>query len=95
MPFGLLHICYILVLSTDIVLSSQAGADLKLWVDLRKLWRDLTRMQLSFWDYDDSDDENGANGGSSQETILRQLSMGLAKFTRNLVAGVPANQVRA
>ncbi|KAH9479488.1 Copper transport protein 86 [Psilocybe cubensis] len=74
---------------------SQAGADLKLWADLRKLWRDLTRMQLSFWDNDDSDDESEANRVTSQEDSLRQVCMSLAKFTRNLVAGVPANQSRA
>ncbi|PPQ90769.1 hypothetical protein CVT25_010158 [Psilocybe cyanescens] len=77
------------------VVRSQAGADLKLWTDLRKLWRDLTRMQLSFWDNDDSDDETGESESTSQEASLRQVCMSLAKFTRNLVAGVPANQSRA
>ena len=69
----------------------QAGEDLKLWIDLRKLWRDLARTQLSFWDNDDSDDEEEDNENYS----LRAVCAKLAKFTRNLVAGVPENQLKA
>lgn len=63
------------------------------WSDLRKLWRDLARAQFTFWDGDDSEGE----GGESQETghDLRFMCGSLAKFTRNLVAGVPQNQTRA
>ena len=76
-----------------------AGSDLKLWLDLRKLWRDLTRAQFSFWDNDDSDDDDdaaaGGSGSGGAPPGLRELCATLAKFTRNLVAGVPANQLRA
>lgn len=60
---------------------------------MRKLWRDLARAQFTFWDGDDSEGE----GGESQETghDLRFMCGSLAKFTRNLVAGVPQNQTRA
>ena len=70
----------------------QAGEDLKLWVYLRKLWRDLARTQLSFWDNDDSSDDEG---GGDNENTLRTVCTHLARFTRNLVAGVPENQLRA
>ncbi|KAF9563954.1 hypothetical protein CPC08DRAFT_299078 [Agrocybe pediades] len=55
-------------------------------------------MQLSFWDNDDSDEEDEQGNSSrenEQEGNLRAVCMGLAKFTRNLVAGVPGNQARA
>ncbi|GLB41722.1 putative spinocerebellar ataxia type 10 protein domain containing protein [Lyophyllum shimeji] len=67
------------------------GANASLWTDLRKLWRDLTRAQLTFWDVDDEESE----GSSNREKDLRTVCGSLAKFTRNLVAGVPDNQVRA
>ncbi|KAG6910234.1 hypothetical protein DXG01_012369 [Tephrocybe rancida] len=67
------------------------GADASLWGDLRKLWKDLTRAQLTFWDVDDDETE----GASNREKDLRTVCGSLAKFTRNLVAGVPENQVRA
>lgn len=79
----------------------QAGEDLKLWTDLRKLWRDLARTQLSFWDNDDSSDEEDGEGEEEREgadpenDALRAVCAKLAKFTRNLVAEVPANQLRA
>lgn len=74
----------------------QAGEDLKLWTDLRKLWRDLSRTQLSFWDVDDSSDEEEEGEGEGDENdTLRAICTSLAKFTRNLVAGVPGNQFRA
>ncbi|KDR80569.1 hypothetical protein GALMADRAFT_135707 [Galerina marginata CBS 339.88] len=76
------------------LIRTEAGADPRFWSDLRKLWRDLTRMQLSFWDIDDSDDEDG-DGENDHESSLRSVCMALAKFTRNLVAGVPENQSRA
>lgn len=71
----------------------QAGEDLKLWTDLRKLWRDLARTQLSFWDNDDSSDEEREE--EDENDLLRVVCTKLAKFTRNLVAGVPENQLRA
>ncbi|KAF8909342.1 spinocerebellar ataxia type 10 protein domain-containing protein [Gymnopilus junonius] len=77
------------------VVRTDAGADPRLWADLRKLWRDLTRMQLSFWDNDDSDEDDDQHRGNQQQNGLRAVCMSLAKFTRNLVAGVPDNQLRA
>lgn len=79
---------------------TEAGQILKLWPDLRKLWRDLALTQLSFWDNDDSDDEeqdvNEYGLREEKETdVLRAMCGSLAKFTRNLVAGVPNNQLRA
>lgn len=71
----------------------QAGEDLKLWIDLRKLWRDLARTQLSFWDNDDSSGEEAEE--DHENNALRAICTKLAKFTRNLVAGVPENQLRA
>lgn len=67
------------------------GANLSLWSDLRKLWRDLARAQLTFWDGDDEDEE----GNTNKEDDLRKVCGSLAKVTRNLVAGVPENQARA
>lgn len=70
------------------------GADQALWVDLRKLWKDLARSKLTFWDNDD--DEEEAEASLDQESrYVRSLCQAVAKFTRNLVAGVPENQVRA
>ncbi|KAG6891267.1 hypothetical protein C0995_008519 [Termitomyces sp. Mi166 len=67
------------------------GTHASLWTDLRKLWRDLTRAQLTFWDVDDEE----TNQLSNKDQDLRTVCGSLAKFTRNLVAGVPENQVRA
>ena len=71
----------------------QAGEDLKLWIDLRKLWRDLARTQLSFWDNDDDEEEEEEEDHGND--ALRAICTKLAQFTRNLVAGVPENQLRA
>lgn len=69
------------------------GADQALWADLRKLWKDLARSNLTFWD---NDDEEEAEASLDQESrYVRSLCQAAAKFTRNLVAGVPENQVRA
>lgn len=69
------------------------GADEALWSDLRKVWKDLARSNLTFWD---NDDEEEAETSLDQESrYVRSLSQAVAKFTRNLVAGVPENQVRA
>ncbi|KAJ6504882.1 spinocerebellar ataxia type 10 protein domain-containing protein [Mycena vitilis] len=67
----------------------------ELWTDLRKLWRDLSRAQLTFWDNDDSDDETDDAAETEKQHGLRTLSANLARFTRNLVAGVPRNQKKA
>ncbi|KAH0582940.1 Ataxin-10 [Termitomyces sp. J132] len=67
------------------------GADASLWSDLGKLWRDLTRAQLTFWDVDDEETDLTSN----KDEDLRTVCGSLAKFTRNLVAGVPENQARA
>ncbi|KAG6817541.1 hypothetical protein H0H87_007509 [Tephrocybe sp. NHM501043] len=79
------------VLAQDEESRISLGADASLWTDLRKLWRDLTRAQLTFWDVDDDE----AEGASNKENDLRTVCGSLAKFTRNIVAGVPENQVRA
>jgi hypothetical protein len=64
------------------------------WSDFRRLWHDLARAQLTFWDGDDSE---GESSGESQEVedSLRTMCGSLARFTRNLVAGIPQNQTRA
>ncbi|KAJ7050514.1 spinocerebellar ataxia type 10 protein domain-containing protein [Mycena amicta] len=71
------------------------GEDEILWSDLRKLWRDLSRAQLTFWDNDDSDDDEAVEHEKQKQYALRMLSASLARFTRNLVAGVPRNQSQA
>ena len=73
----------------------EAGANPQLWSDLRRLWRDVTRTQFSFWENDDSDDEDEKSEEDGQGDFLRAMCSSLAKFTRNLVAGVPGNQSRA
>ena len=35
------------------------GADQALWTDLRKLWKDLARSKLTFWDNDDDEEADG------------------------------------
>lgn len=73
-----------------------AGSDHALWPELRRLWKDLARFQLTFWDNEeDEDNEDATITLNSESRAVRSLCMGLAKFTRNLVAGVPENQVRA
>jgi len=79
-------------LAQDDQLRVHIGFVPSLWIDLRKLWRDLTRTQLTFWDGDDSE---GEGGEESKNKDLRMMCASLAKFTRNLVAGVPHNQTRA
>ncbi|KAJ3720947.1 spinocerebellar ataxia type 10 protein domain-containing protein [Lentinula raphanica] len=67
------------------------------WTEIHKLWRDLAHAQLTFWDRDDSDD--GEDAGSIKERrkqhSLSLLCVSLARFIRNLVAGVPRNQIKA
>ncbi|KAF9462934.1 spinocerebellar ataxia type 10 protein domain-containing protein [Collybia nuda] len=70
------------------------GAIPFLWPDLRKLWRDLARTQLTFWDGDDSEGEDEGSSKDKQRD-LRAICGSLAKFTRNLVAGVTTNQNHA
>ncbi|KAF9048221.1 hypothetical protein BDZ89DRAFT_1057796 [Hymenopellis radicata] len=67
------------------------------WPCLRKLWQSLHRAQLTFWDGDDSDGNDGgpAQSESQKHHHLLKLGLSLARFTRNLVAGVPENQNRA
>ncbi|KAF7294489.1 Ataxin-10-like protein [Mycena kentingensis (nom. inval.)] len=77
-------------------LRERLGNDDTLWNHLQKLWHDLSRAQLTFWDNDDSDDEdNAAEQEKQKQASLRMLSASLARFTRNLVAGVPHNQAKA
>ncbi|KAF9005974.1 spinocerebellar ataxia type 10 protein domain-containing protein [Cyathus striatus] len=70
-----------------------SGSDNNLVADLRKLWRELARAQLTFWDGDDSETEEGSRHKNQQED-LRTLCISLSKFTRNLVAGIPENQTK-
>ncbi|KAF5352890.1 hypothetical protein D9757_012091 [Collybiopsis confluens] len=86
-------------LAKDIQARKQLGAG-DVWTDLSKLWKDLVHAQLTFWDGDDSDD--GQDDGSTasarekrKQSSLCALCVSFARFTRNLVAGVPANQVKA
>ncbi|KAF8631860.1 hypothetical protein AX15_002130 [Amanita polypyramis BW_CC] len=68
------------------------GSSPALWSDLRKLWRDLASAQLTFWeDLDGSQTEDQ----SDRQIRLRTLCLSTARFTRNLVAGVPHNQEQA
>ncbi|KAJ7035643.1 spinocerebellar ataxia type 10 protein domain-containing protein [Mycena alexandri] len=71
------------------------GENDELWTDLRKLWRDLSRAQLTFWDNDDSGDEGDDDAEKIKQHNLKNLSASLARFTRNLVAGIPRNQKKA
>ncbi|KAF9054428.1 spinocerebellar ataxia type 10 protein domain-containing protein [Panaeolus papilionaceus] len=75
----------------------EAGQHQSLWPDLRKLWRDVARLQLSFWDNEDSEEEEEetTEASSQKDNVLRTLCFNLATFTRNLVAGVPHNQKQA
>jgi ataxin-10 len=52
-----------------------------IWPDLQKLWHTVADAQLSSRHSWDGDEES-----------LQMFSVNLAKFTRNLVAGVPYNQ---
>ncbi|PPQ62894.1 hypothetical protein CVT24_006292 [Panaeolus cyanescens] len=79
---------------------AEAGQHASLWPDLRKLWRDVARLQLSFWDNDDSDEDEEEEEEKrptkpTEDNVLRTLCFNLATFTRNLVAGVPHNQKQA
>lgn len=68
--------------------------DRALWSDLRRLWKELARSLMTFWDNEEDEDTEG-NVISIESRCARTLCMATAKFTRNLVAGVPENQVRA
>ncbi|KAF8661318.1 hypothetical protein AX16_001415 [Volvariella volvacea WC 439] len=71
-----------------VLLGEQSG----LWVDLRRLWRDLARAQLTFWDAADSDDDHAREEEENKQINLRNWLVSVAKFTRNLVAGTSSNQ---
>ncbi|KAK6992602.1 Ataxin-10-like protein [Favolaschia claudopus] len=68
-----------------------------LWAGLRRVWRDLSRAQLTFWDNDDSDDDETDDSYTEKlrQQGLRNLCVNVARFTRNIVAGVPQNQSQA
>lgn len=70
------------------------GSDISIWPVLRRLWKDLARAHSTFWDADDSDDDDD-DGKTPKQLALASLSATIARFTRNLVAGVPDNQSRA
>jgi len=61
-------------------------------LDLQKLWKDLVRTQLTFWDDSEGDEADAQSGRQSR---LRNLCLSVARFTRNIVAGVPHNQEQA
>ncbi|KAJ7224451.1 spinocerebellar ataxia type 10 protein domain-containing protein [Mycena pura] len=71
------------------------GENDALWTDLRKLWRDLSRAQMTFWDNDDSEDEADGAAEHQKQQGLSTLAASLARYTRNLVADVPRNQIKA
>ncbi|EKM81810.1 hypothetical protein AGABI1DRAFT_118880 [Agaricus bisporus var. burnettii JB137-S8] len=68
------------------------GSDSTIWPLIRKFWKDLARAHSTFWD--DTDDGD-SDCKSPRQLALASLCASLAKFTRNLVAGVPDNQSRA
>ncbi|KAJ2919512.1 hypothetical protein MD484_g885, partial [Candolleomyces efflorescens] len=62
-----------------------AGADHALWLELRRLWKDLARFQLTFWDNEeDEDNEDTTVTLNSESRAVRSL------FTsnQNLVAAL-------
>jgi len=69
--------------SVQIVCREQAGQINDIWPALQRLWRELARALLSVSNDDDT------------ESALSILTGSVAKFSRNLVAGVPSNQVKA
>ena len=72
------------------------GSNPSIYPTLRKLWRDLSHAQLTFW-ADEGDDEDGETfpEDSEQQRAVKGACLSLARFTRNLVAAVPENQNRA
>ncbi|KAJ7576878.1 spinocerebellar ataxia type 10 protein domain-containing protein [Mycena floridula] len=72
-------------------LKLKIGSGDLIWQHLRKLWRDLVRAQLTFWDGDDDD----GSAEKAKEQALKILCASLGRFTRNLVAGVPIHQQKA
>ncbi|KAJ3571925.1 hypothetical protein NP233_g3434 [Leucocoprinus birnbaumii] len=84
-------------ISPELARSDQArvtlGLDATIWRPLDKVWKDLARGHSTFWEADESDDEG--DGKSPKQFALATLCASVAKFTRNLVAGVPDNQSRA
>jgi len=84
---------------TDWWKRQEAGTDPKLWIGLRQLWRELVHSQLSHSSGNDDDISRGEphiqNRNEEEYTsALRSFCIALAKFTRNIVAGVPENQLR-
>jgi len=69
--------------SVQLVCREQAGQINEIWPALQRLWRELARALLSV-----SNDDN-------TESALGVLIGSVAKFSRNLVAGVPSNQLKA
>ena len=63
------------------------GLDSTIWQPLDKVWKGLARAHSTFWEADEEDD--------GRQWALAGLCATMAKFIRNLVAGVPDNQSRA
>ncbi|KAL9713638.1 hypothetical protein Ac2012v2_003249 [Leucoagaricus gongylophorus] len=80
-------------ISPELAKSDQArvtlGLDSTIWQPLDKVWKGLARAHSTFWEADEDD------GKSPRQSALVMLCATMAKFTRNLVAGVPDNQSRA
>ncbi|KAI4517743.1 hypothetical protein K525DRAFT_273327 [Schizophyllum commune Loenen D] len=84
-------------LASDVELRASFGSNPSIYPSLRKLWRDLSHAQLTFWaDEGDDDDEGEASlEDSEQQRATKGACLSLARFTRNLVAAVSENQNRA
>jgi ataxin-10 len=68
------------------------GSDFTIWRPLGRLWKDLARAHSTFWETEESD---GEENGTPKQLALATLCATVAKFTRNIVAGVPDNQSMA
>ena len=89
-----LHFC---VLTRPLPHRASFGSNPSIYPTLRKLWHDLTHVQLTFWADEGDDDEDGEASpeDSEQQRAVKGACLSLARFTRNLVAAVPENQNRA
>lgn len=61
-----------------------------IWYPLRRMWTLLSAAHCAM-----VSEEDAAQDGDAHETVLRNFAVSLARFTRNLVAAVTANQERA
>ncbi|KAF5362419.1 hypothetical protein D9756_002436 [Leucocoprinus leucothites] len=84
-------------ISSELAKSDQArialGSDTAIWRPLEKVWKDLARAHFTFWEIDDSEGEESDE--TPHQATLATLCASVARFTRNLVAGIPDNQSSA